>query len=271
MRDGHVQLCEGLDDGDANRIVVLLASMGIESSVNLDGRGGLAVFVRPIDLDAARRLVGEEIRALETRERMVAAEPIAAPERWFGRGKTAVLAVAAANVVAFVVASRGDDAASRARLLAFGAIDRAHIEAGEYWRFVTAMFLHFDGGHLLANLAVLMFVGPPLAHLAGSWMFLLVVFVSGTGANVISHLVAPTLGLKAGASGAIAGVLGTLGGRALRPDQPRRRKAWQTLAALAAIYGLLVGFGPRSDHVAHLAGLGIGIALGRWVRSANAG
>jgi len=95
-----------------------------------------------------------------------------------------------------------------------------------------------------------------------------VFLASGVGGNVASYFVTPAVGLKAGASGAIAGVLGALGGQALRPSRPRRRKWWQTLGALAALYGLLIGFSPRSDHVAHVAGLLVGLALGRWLRPA---
>ncbi len=73
----------------------------------------------------------------------------------------------------------------------------------------------------------------------------------------------PTLGLKGGASGAIAGVLGGLGGQALRP-RPTRYKNWQVLGALAAVYGLLIGFGPGRDNTAHLGGLLAGVLLG-WI------
>ena len=72
----------------------------------------------------------------------------------------------------------------------------------------------------------------------------------------------PSLALKAGASGAIAGVLGALGGQALRPRETRY-KNWQVLGALAAVYGLLIGFGPGRDNTAHLGGFLAGLLLGR--------
>jgi rhomboid protease GluP len=147
-------------------------------------------------------------------------------------------------------------------LLRFGAIDSARVSAGEYWRLLSAIFLHFDIDHLLSNLAVLAILGPPLAHQIGAWQFLVVFLLSGVGGNVASQLILPTVALKGGASGAITGVLGALGGLSVRPERRVRRKVWQTLGALAVIYGFLVGFDATSDNVAHLGGLVVGLGLG---------
>jgi len=257
-----VLLREGLSDAEAGRLVVLMASAGIEATLQADSFGSQAVWVRGGEADAARRLLADEARHAEPAEAEGEPESRGLQAGWFGRGSTAVLLLAAVCVAAFVHTISGGDATMRARLLDLGAIERSRIAAGETWRFATAVFLHFDIGHLLANLAVLIVVGPPLAHQIGPARFVLVFLASGVGGNVASHLLAPTFGLKAGASGAIAGVLGALGGRALGPGRSPRRKAWHTLAALAALYGLLIGFGPRSDHVAHFAGLLCGLALG---------
>jgi rhomboid protease GluP len=170
----------------------------------------------------------------------------------------------------FVLSTQGEGAGSRSRMLELGAIDYARIHAGEHWRFLTAIFLHFDVSHLLSNLSVMLIVGPPLAHQIGPGAFVLVFLATGVGGNVVSHLVTPAVGLKAGASGAIAGVLGALGGVALsRPSTDTRRTTWRTLGALAAIYGFLVGFGPGRDNVAHVAGLVTGLLLGRRIGHAR--
>jgi rhomboid protease GluP len=262
MREGEVLVRGGLDDGEAQRVVVLLASMGIESVVDYDAFRRLGVYVAQGDADSARRLVAEELATTSEVEARPRYEEIPAPKAWFGRGSAAVLGVGAVCVVVFALAMQGDAAGTRARWLELGAIERLRVASGEYWRLLTAVFLHFDASHLLGNMSVLLFVGPPLAHWLGPWRFLLVFVACGIGGNVASFFLAATGGLKAGASGAIAGVLGALGGQSLRPERSRRRKAWQTLGALAALYGLLVGFGPRADHVAHGAGLLVGIAMG---------
>ncbi len=265
MRESGVLVRGGLDNGDAHRIVVLLASMGIESAIDTDGYRSLGVYVAQRDADAARRLVAEELATRSALDSRPHYEEIPAPKAWFGRGSAAVVAVGAVCVAVFMLAMQGEGAGTHARWVELGAIERVRVASGEYWRLLTALFVHFDASHLLGNLSVLLFVGPPLAHWLGPWRFLFVFVACGVGGNVASYAIAASGGLKAGASGAIAGVLGALGGQSLRPERSRRRKAWQTLGALAALYGLLVGFGPRADHVAHVAGLLVGLAIGRWL------
>lgn len=256
----------GLDEVEANRIAVLLASMGIEAVLDADSYGGLGIYVPLSQSDAAKRLVREEQPERQSSNELrtttgINDDNLAAPKAWFGRGSFLILALAVACVTVFALAMQGDDAGSRSRLLEFGAIDATRVNRGEHWRLFSAIFLHFDAAHLLANLSMLLIVGPPLAHQIGPRRFLMVFVASGVGANVVSHLFAPVVGLKAGASGAIAGVLGGLGGLALRPGTRTRRKNWQTLGALAAMYGFLIGFGPGRDNVAHVAGLILGVAI----------
>ena len=271
MSEGPTALLRtGLVEAEANLFVVLLAAMGIEAVLGAGEHGGLAIYVAAEHLDTSRRLLAEEAQRpfAYRRERDTT---LLAPQRsWFGRGSGAVVAVVFLCAALFVYLLGGEGEDARARMLALGAITSARLDAGEYWRLVAAVFLHFDMGHLLSNMAVLIVVGPPLAHLMGPWLFLFVFLASGVGGNVASYLIAPVGGLKAGASGAIAGVLGALGGQALGPQRRSRWKPWQTLAALAALYGLVIGFSPRSDHVAHLAGLLVGLVLGRVLRPASA-
>ena len=77
------------------------------------------------------------------------------------------------------------------------------------------------------------------------------------------------MGLKAGASGAIAGVLGGLGGQALRTGgRPSRFRSWHVLGGMLAFYAMMIGFGPGRDNLAHLGGMLAGIILGRLINPA---
>jgi len=274
MSKAEAALCSGLDEEQATRVVALLLAMGItpHAETSFGAGGDIRITVASADLERARRLLDEEFPDGLERHGLLAAnleaaEPAAAPpEHWFGRGTGVLLALAAACVVVLVASLSGPDAGSRSRLLDLGAISWAAVERGEVWRLLTAIFLHFDVGHLAANMLVLLLVGPPLAHQLGPLRFLLVFLATGVAANAISHVVSPTLGLKGGASGSIAGLLGALGGQALRPDGHGRYRSWQILGALAAIYGLVIGFGPGRDNTAHVAGLAAGLALGRVLR-----
>jgi len=248
----------------ANELLALLGSMGIEAEYRPE-QGG-AIVVRPLDEAGARRVLAEAAPEREERERDV--RPREPALVWSRRGLGALVAIAAACVAVFWSTHlRG--LPSRERLVEHGAISWSRVESGETWRLLAAIFVHFDGAHLLANLLTLALVGPPLAHLLGSVRFLVVFLTSGFVGNLVSHVLNPSVGLKAGASGAVAGVLGALGGLALRRDRPTRFRRWQVLGALGAVYAILVGAGPGRDNLAHAAGLlgGLvaGLLLGRFL------
>ena len=80
---------------------------------------------------------------------------------------------------------------------------------GQWWRLLTAMFLHASFFHLAINMYSLYFVGSIMEQVIGRWRFLLLYLASGlagsAGALVLSPL-SPTVG----ASGAIFGILGGL-------------------------------------------------------------
>ena len=81
---------------------------------------------------------------------------------------------------------------------------------GDWYRLVTAMFLHASLLHLAFNMLALYWLGTIVEHALGSWRFLLLYFVSGiagsAGALVLSNPTAVTVG----ASGAIYGIMGAL-------------------------------------------------------------
>lgn len=80
---------------------------------------------------------------------------------------------------------------------------------GEWYRFITAGFVHVGIGHLLVNMVTLYFFGPALERVLGPLSFLLLYF----GAEIAAH--ALTLWFQrdnpvyaaVGASGAISGVV----------------------------------------------------------------
>lgn len=83
------------------------------------------------------------------------------------------------------------------------------VAQGDWWRLVTAMFLHANFLHIALNMYSLYYAGSILEHVIGRWRFLLLYMAAGiagsAGALVWSFGV-PSLG----ASGAIFGVLGGL-------------------------------------------------------------
>ncbi len=132
----------------------------------------------------------------------------------------------------------------------------------EPWRFITSIFLHGSFSHILFNLFALVLFGLMLEKLIGSNRFLVVFFVSGIAANLISvNFYSSSLG----ASGAIMGVIGAL--TFIKPNL----MVWAFgvpmplfLAAIFWILGDVVGvFAPSGiGNIAHLAGVGVGLLLG---------
>lgn len=91
-------------------------------------------------------------------------------------------------------------------LLTEGAVSRFAIEDGEYWRLVTAGFLHAGFFHVMFNMLSLYILGSMLEPAIGRVRFALIYFVSLLSGS-FGALVAQPEGLTVGASGAIFGLM----------------------------------------------------------------
>jgi membrane associated rhomboid family serine protease len=78
---------------------------------------------------------------------------------------------------------------------------------GEWWRLLTAAFLHANLFHLGMNMLMLWWIGAPLEEAMGRGRFLLLYVVSGLAGSAGALLWSPG-GLTVGASGAVFGLLG---------------------------------------------------------------
>jgi membrane associated rhomboid family serine protease len=81
------------------------------------------------------------------------------------------------------------------------------VAEGEWWRLITATFLHYGPLHLGMNMLVLWFIGPPLEEYFGHGRYLLVYIVSGLAGSAGAMIWSPNA-LTVGASGAIWGIMG---------------------------------------------------------------
>jgi membrane associated rhomboid family serine protease len=81
------------------------------------------------------------------------------------------------------------------------------VAQGDYWRLLTAAFLHYGPFHLLLNMLGLYWFGSLLEQRLGSGRFLLIYVVSGLAGSA-GALVLDPLKPTVGASGAIFGILG---------------------------------------------------------------
>jgi membrane associated rhomboid family serine protease len=78
---------------------------------------------------------------------------------------------------------------------------------GDWWRLITAAFLHYGPFHLIMNMLALYWFGTLLEKRIGSGKYLLLYIVSGLAGSAGALLMDPTVP-TVGASGAIFGILG---------------------------------------------------------------
>lgn len=135
----------------------------------------------------------------------------------------------------------------------------------EWYRLVTAMFLHGGLIHIGFNMMVLMDLGPMVEDVYGSSRFLFLYVATGIASFAASAFAKGLGSFSVGASGAILGLVGLLiaitskRGGAFMKELRSRLISW--VVTIFAI-GLLFS-GLRTDNWAHLGGLAAGFLLGK--------
>jgi membrane associated rhomboid family serine protease len=119
---------------------------------------------------------------------------------------------------------------------------------GEYYRLVTAMFLHYGLIHLFFNMWALLVIGRSLEAVLGPLRFTVLYLTAGLGGSVACYVFTPGAA-SAGASGAIFGLFAALFVvlRRLRRDT--------TSFIPVIVINLLISFAPGISLAAHLGGL----------------
>jgi membrane associated rhomboid family serine protease len=80
---------------------------------------------------------------------------------------------------------------------------------GQYYRLITAAFVHYGPIHLAFNMYALYLIGGALERYVGHWRFAVIYLLSALAGSFGALLVSPDA-LTAGASGAIFGLMGAL-------------------------------------------------------------
>ena len=135
------------------------------------------------------------------------------------------------------------------------------IEAGEWWRGFTAMFLHGSVYHLLFNMWALWLFGPALERRFGSIPFIGLYVAAGLSGSALFHGLG-SIALAVGASGAIFGLFGAMLLNSYRQRHTRVGQAiFNQLVLLLGINLLLPFIVPRIAWEAHIGGLIAGAAI----------
>ncbi len=133
------------------------------------------------------------------------------------------------------------------------------VKMGEYYRLLSAAFMHANIAHLIFNMYALWIIGMQLESFIGKWRYLVVYLFSAISGSLLSVIVTPNA-VSVGASGAIFGLLGALlyFGYHYRVYLGTVIKS-QIIPLI--VINLLLGFMvPGIDNAAHIGGL-IGGAL----------
>ncbi|ONN26872.1 Rhomboid family protein [Thermosipho affectus] len=151
--------------------------------------------------------------------------------------------------------------------LMFGAQYGPLVSSGQWYRIITAMFVHGGFIHLIFNMYALYFLGRIVENVYGTDKFLSLYFLTGIVGNVATHLFYYK-SFSVGASGAIFGLVGVLFAAGFRRDTPYTLKSLTGSALLPMILvNIFLGFMPGSNinNAAHLGGFFTGMVLGYFV------
>lgn len=100
--------------------------------------------------------------------------------------------------------------ANRGSIFENGALYGPLVADGEWWRLLTAAFLHYGPVHLAMNMLVLYLFGPALEGVLGSGRFLLLYLAAGLAGSAGALLLSAPAAVTVGASGAIYGLFGAI-------------------------------------------------------------
>jgi membrane associated rhomboid family serine protease len=240
--------------GEAEQHALVLVASGVASRL-VPNAAGIALFVAAPDAARARYEIAAYAQENGPRP---APGPALRPLR---EGIDAALMYCVVLVFIHAAASRG---AFSHDWLAIGHAQASLIKGGEWWRAVTALGLHADLGHLLANVTLGGILGVLLAQLLGAGLAWLAILIGGGIGNAIVAVLAPAEHTAIGASTSVFAALGLLAALAWGRQAMvwRGLRRWRPIAAAVMLLALLGVGGERTDIGAHVAGLLTGCVAG---------
>lgn len=269
----------GFIGGVAWFLLLFLPASGLRRAIELAQRGKiqqarrLLKVLRVVHPGGALREHGQLVTVIERAHQEGRAVP---PPRLrgtsFGRtraGFTPVVAILIAlNATMFAAQVALGGSTNFLTLHRLGALEPYAVLAnGEYWRLLSALFLHYGAAHLLVNLFALHFFGPTLETAIGSIRFATCYLLSGIGSCAGITLMSRWGWLETdqlvGASAAVMGIIGAWAGSLIRDRHlPHNRKTLRNIVLIVAVQCAFDYLTPRVSMAAHLSGLTTGFVLG---------
>lgn len=171
-------------------------------------------------------------------------------------------AIVCVMIVMFLLELARNAVGNDVRLLGLGALPDSGLIHHEYWRLITAGFLHYDLTHLVLNTLLLLLVAPIVERRAGA-PWLLLIFLSASVASflgiLIKHQLSPSQGVSLGASGGLFALLGAALVLVFRLRSQSR--LIRIRLAVVLLGGLIYSVLPGISMIGHITGLLVGAAI----------
>ena len=160
----------------------------------------------------------------------------------------------------YVIITLGGGTTDTQTLVDYGAFFPPYIlHKGEYYRFVTSIFIHIGLTHLIFNSYALYVFGIQIERVMGKMKYIFFFLVTGIGGNIITYIFSlrsemSFATVSAGASGSLFGVLGAflyLIRRHPTMISPEGKKSILSMLGLNLVLTLLV---PNISITAHFGG-----------------
>ena len=226
----------------------------------------ISVPTNPLDA-SAERLIEEAAREHGHDEKFGARPSL------FSKQARATQILITLNVFMFAVEAFCGGGTDPETLYRLGALYPPSVRAGEWWRLVTSLFLHFGALHLAMNMLALWVLGPFMEFALGFRRFVTLYLIAGIGSMIVVTLFSSGPNgeqMTVGASGCIMGLVGATGAlmlRAWRRDRAlsakRRLASMLLIVMMQSIFDSLV---PQVSMTGHLSGALIGFVAALLLR-----
>lgn len=174
---------------------------------------------------------------------------------------TVTSSILALNVIMFFVTVFTGGFTTQNLMNLGGLVPYLVVNQGEYWRILSAMFLHGSFIHILSNMFALYILGFPLEKIMGKFRYAILYLVSGIGSGVAVVLFSNSLTLVIGASGAIYGIVGSLLYITFaRPNwfTPQSVRSIRLMILLNLTFTFII---PNISIAGHIGGLIVGVLI----------
>ncbi len=177
--------------------------------------------------------------------------------------------IIAVNVIVFIMVEATGSSEDVYHMIDWGASFTPYVQAGEYYRLFTSMFLHFGFRHLMVNMFVLLITGDRMESYLGRVKYLILYLGGGMCGGILSFFVEVQSNeavVSAGASGAVFAVLGGMLVAAFLNRGTLQGVGFHKMSVKRFIFVvvlmLLNGFATSGvDGFAHLGGFAAGAVL----------